>query len=115
MGFQRLSIGLQAWQDILLQKLGRVHTLSMFLENYYHAREVGFKNINIDIMFSLPEQTQAQWEQTLYEVAALQPEHISAYSLIIEEGTPFFELFQKNKLILPEEEQDRKMYYMTKE
>lgn len=115
MGFQRLSIGLQAWQDILLQKLGRVHTLSMFLKNYYHAREVGFKNINIDIMFSLPEQTQAQWEQTLSEVAALQPEHISAYSLIIEEGTPFFELFQKNKLVLPDEEQDRKMYYTTKE
>ena len=87
MGFCRLSIGLQAWQDVLLQKLGRIHNLSMFLKNYHHAREVGFENINIDIMFSLPEQTQAQWEQTLYQVAALQPEHLSAYSLMIEEGT----------------------------
>ncbi len=115
MGFCRLSIGLQAWQDVLLQKLGRIHNLSMFLKNYHHAREVGFENINIDIMFSLPEQTQAQWEQTLYQVAALQPEHLSAYSLMIEEGTPFFQLFQENKLLLPEEEQDRKMYYATKD
>lgn len=115
MGFCRISIGLQAWQNELLQKLGRIHNRTTFLKNYDNARKAGFENINIDIMFSLPEQTYSQWQQTLYSVLYLQPEHISAYSLIIEEGTPFYHLYEQNKLLLPEEQTDRAMYHLTQQ
>lgn len=115
MGFGRISIGFQAWQDELLRKIGRIHNRSLFLKNYDNARKAGFQNINVDVMFSLPEQTYSQWQQTLYSIAYLQPEHISAYSLIIEENTPFYELYQQNKLLLPEEQLDRAMYHMTQE
>ena len=115
MGFRRISIGLQSWQNELLQKLGRIHNRTTFLKNYDNARKAGFKNINIDIMFSLPEQTYSQWQQTLYSILYLQPEHISAYSLIIEEGTPFYHFYEQNKLLLPEEQTDRAMYHLTQE
>ncbi len=115
MGFNRISIGFQAWQNELLQKLGRIHDRRTFLENYDNARKAGFDNINVDIMFSLPEQSYSQWQQTLYSIAYLQPEHISAYSLIIEESTPFFKLFEQNQLLLPVEQVDRAMYYMAQQ
>lgn len=112
-GFNRISIGLQCWQDELLARIGRIHNRNMFLENYYNARKAGFQNINIDMMFSLPDQTFSQWQQSLYSILALQPEHISVYSLIIEPDTPFFELYQQNKISLPEEETDRAMYHFA--
>lgn len=90
MGFNRLSIGVQAWQNRLLKRLGRIHTIEEFLENYCIVREEGFQNVNVDLMFALPGQTLEEWQETLEQAAALEPEHISAYSLILEEGTPFY-------------------------
>lgn len=108
-GINRLSIGLQSTQNYLLQKLGRIHTFEQFLETYQNAREAGFTNINIDLMSALPRQTLADYEQTLREVLALKPEHISAYSLIVEEGTPFYDM----ELDLPDEDTERMMYELT--
>lgn len=105
-GVNRLSIGLQSANDGELSILGRIHTFETFLSTYSQAREAGFDNINIDLMFSLPDQTFESFSNTLCKVADLKPEHISCYSLIIEEGTPFYSM----DLNLPDEETDRKMY-----
>ena len=99
--------------------LGRIHTFEQFLENYQMARELGFRNINIDLMSALPGQTMQSYLNTVEKIIALQPEHISAYSLIIEEGTPFYELYGEERyksaeLQLPSEEEDRKMYETTR-
>ena len=115
MGFNRLSMGLQAWQESLLQRLGRIHSRQMFLENFANAKKAGFHNINIDLMFALPKQTMADWEETLINVMALQPSHISVYSLIIEEGTPFYEYYQNGHYKEIDEETDRAMYRMAVE
>ncbi|MFZ5965584.1 MAG: radical SAM family heme chaperone HemW [Bacillota bacterium] len=112
-GINRLSIGLQAWQDSLLKKIGRIHNRDTFIKNYYMAREIGFQNINIDLMFSLPDQTMGQWMETLKEVTALSPDHISAYSLKIEETTPFYQAVLEDRLKLPSEDIDRDMYHWT--
>lgn len=90
-GVNRLSIGLQSADDRELKMLGRIHTYQDFLETYALARKAGFGNINVDLISAVPGQTEKDWEKTLRTVAELGPEHISAYSLIIEEGTPFFE------------------------
>lgn len=116
-GINRLSFGLQSAQDQELQLLGRIHNFKDFQENYSLARKLGFDNINIDLMSALPEQTLSSWESTLETVAKLNPEHISAYSLIIEEGTIFHNNYGKgapDEKRLPEEEEDRKMYCQTK-
>lgn len=105
-GINRISMGLQAWQDCLLKKLGRIHTKDEFLYSYSIVKKY-FDNINIDLMFSLPNQTMDMWLETLENVTALKPQHISAYSLIVEEGTPFYTM----DLNLPDEETDRKMYH----
>lgn len=110
MGVNRLSIGLQAWQDCLLKALDRVHNLEQFLKAHNTAREMGINNINVDLMFGLPNQTVEQWKETLEKVTALGVEHISCYSLIIEEGTPFHKMNSRGKLLLPEEESEREMY-----
>lgn len=115
MYFNRLSMGLQAWQDRLLKKLGRIHTADEFEANFLQARDAGFKNINVDLMFALPAQSLDDWQETLEKVMKLRPEHISAYSLIIEEGTPFFDMFDRGELKETDEETDRKMYYLAKE
>lgn len=114
----RLSFGLQSTNDNELMLLGRIHTYGQFEANYRLARELGFNNINIDLMSSLPGQDINTWEATLLKVASLKPEHISAYSLIIEEGTPFYERYgpkgtDRDKL--PSEDMDRLMYSRTKE
>ena len=111
-GINRLSIGLQSADDRELRMLGRIHTYEEFLHTYRLAKEVGFTNINIDLMSAIPGQNLSDWERTLRTVAELSPEHISAYSLIIEEGTPFYE---DNKLeeLLPSEEDEVLMYRMT--
>lgn len=116
-GINRLSFGLQSVNNEELRLLGRIHTYEQFYENYRLARELGFTNINIDLMSALPKQTPDSWEHTLKTVISLQPEHISAYSLIIEEGTKFFERFQpssKDYLDLPDEDTDRLIYHRTK-
>ncbi len=110
-GINRISIGLQAMQNNLLKTLGRIHTFEMFDRAYEIAAEQ-FKNINIDIMFALPNQNLNDWEETLAYVKKLAPSHISAYSLIIEPGTKFHQM--QNKLKLPDEETERKMYHMIK-
>lgn len=114
-GINRVSMGLQASQNRLLKKLGRIYTYEEFVESFNLLREAQFDNINIDLMFSLPEQTIMDWEETLSNVIELNPEHISAYSLIIEEGTPFGHMYDQNELLLPDEYIDRQMYYKAKE
>lgn len=106
-GVNRISIGLQSANNDELAVLGRIHTREMFLKTYEDAKRAGFENINIDLMFSLHEQTPEKWLYTLNYAIDLNPAHISCYSLIIEEGTPFF----NENLKLPDEETDRRMYY----
>lgn len=112
-GMNRISIGLQSADDKELVRIGRIHDYGAFLETYELARNAGFCNINIDIMASLPGQGILSYEQTLRSVAALEPEHISAYSLILEEGTPLYE--NQSEYQFPSEEEDREMYTLTKE
>jgi len=106
----RLSFGLQTTDNVLLKKIGRIHTFEQFKENYYLARKEGFNNINIDMMFGLPDQTIDMWIYSLQEVIDLKPEHISSYSLIIEEGTAFYKLDSMDKLNVPDEDEERDMY-----
>lgn len=121
-GISRLSLGLQSAQAKELQMLGRIHTWKEFLESFRLAREAGFQNINVDLMSALPGQSVSSWQSTLAEVLKLQPEHISAYSLIIEEGTPFYALYQEDArrrergedcCVLPSEDEEREMYHLT--
>ena len=126
-GINRLSIGLQSANDKELKELGRIHNYRQFLETFDAARKAGFTNINVDIMSALPGQTYESYMHTLTSVISLHPEHISAYSLIIEEGTPFYERYGEgaaNKVVqgmesahiypqLPDEDTERKMYHDT--
>lgn len=114
-GINRLSFGLQTTKNNLLKGIGRIHTFEAFKDNYNLARSVGFNNINIDMMFGLPNQSVKDWTESLEEVAKLNPEHISAYSLIIEEGTPFYKLYNEDKLKFPSEEEEREMYKKCKD
>lgn len=109
-GVNRISFGLQAWQDYLLNKLGRIHNIEEFLYSYKLARKLGFSNINVDLMFGIPDQKLEEWMETLKKVVELNPEHISCYSLIVEEGTPFYKLYEKGDLKLPSEDVERDMY-----
>lgn len=106
-GVNRLSIGLQSVNSDELSFLGRIHTYNMFEKTYLDARKAGFSNINVDLMFSLHNQTIKKWENSLLKVIELNPEHISCYSLIVEKNTPFYNM----KLNLPSEDDDRRMYY----
>jgi oxygen-independent coproporphyrinogen-3 oxidase len=110
-GINRLSFGLQSADNSELKLLGRIHTFETFKENYLLARELGFDNINIDLISALPGQTMKGWLDTLNKVIALNPEHISAYSLILEEGTPFFTRYKEED---QNEELDRQIYEGTK-
>ena len=113
-GINRISFGLQSADNEELKRLGRIHTWEEFEENYQLARNCGFTNINVDLMSALPEQTVDTWRNTMEQVAVLNPEHISAYSLIIEEGTPFYESYADHPELLPSEDAEREMYYETK-
>lgn len=121
MGINRLSIGLQSANDQELKTLGRIHTYQDFLTTYQMARTVGFSNINVDLMSALPGQTIQSWHDTLDKIMELKVEHISAYSLIVEEETPFFQQYgeldkKSNKtefLPLPDEDTERLMYELT--
>lgn len=114
-GINRLSIGLQSANDKELKRLGRIHTFEEFLATYHGAVECGFDNINVDIMSALPGQTLDSYVSGLQKVLALRPspKHISAYSLIIEEGTPFYQMDEDGMLDLPDEDCERAMYQET--
>ncbi|MCI8858339.1 MAG: oxygen-independent coproporphyrinogen III oxidase [Lachnospiraceae bacterium] len=123
-GVNRLSIGLQSANNQELQRLGRIHTYEEFLDSFGQARAMGFKNINVDLMSALPGQKQEDWIDTLNKVLAVRPEHISAYSLMVEEGTPFYDQYGEDErrreqgelpLYLPSEEMEREMYLITQE
>lgn len=114
-GVNRLSLGLQSSWDEELKALGRIHTWQQFLDAYRAAVAAGFTHINVDLMSGLPGQTPSSYEATLRRVAELtpDPEHISAYSLILEEGTAFSEWYEAGKLELPDEETERALYQLT--
>ena len=113
-GVNRLSIGLQTTNDNLLKIIGRIHTYKEFLETYKQAEEVGFKNINVDLMIGLPSQTIQDLKDSLNKVIKLEPKHISTYSLILEEDTVLEKLVESGKLILPDEDMERQMYWYVK-
>ena len=113
-GINRLSLGLQSTVERELKALGRIHSYGAFLQSFKWAREAGFKNINVDLMTALPEQTMSSYLKSLEQTAALKPEHISAYSLIIEPGTPFERMEAQGKLSLPDEDEEREMYHLTR-
>ncbi|MBE5927329.1 MAG: oxygen-independent coproporphyrinogen III oxidase [Lachnospiraceae bacterium] len=114
-GINRASIGMQSTNNEELKALGRIHLYNDFLKAYEYVRNVGITNVNVDIMSAIPGQTVKSYEQTLDRVMRLKPEHISSYSLILEEGTPFYEMDNKGLLVLPGEEDERIMYHMTKD
>ena len=111
-GFNRLSIGVQAFDDETLNYLGRVHNLEQILETYRLARQVGFDNINLDLIFAIPGQTKEGWRKSLKEVLRLNPEHLSLYNLKIEEDTPFYRMLEADELEPADEDIE---YWMYKE
>ena len=113
-GINRLSIGLQETNNELLKQIGRIHTYEEFLETYNLARQVGFKNINVDLMIGLPNQSILDIKNSLNKIINLNPEHISVYSLILEEGTKLYKKYEENKIELPDEELERNMYWYVK-
>lgn len=113
-GVNRLSFGLQSAENDLLERLGRIHTYEDFVKSYQAALDVGFCNINIDLMIGIPFQTFALWKNTLEKTVQLKPGHISCYGLIVEPGTPFYEEYHSNRLTLPDEETERKMYHYAR-
>lgn len=110
----RLSIGLQTTKDELLKQIGRIHNFEQFVETYKMAREVGFKNINVDLMLGLPNQRIKDLKESLESVIQLTPEHISVYSLIVEDGTPIANKIENGELELPDEDLERNMYWYVK-
>lgn len=114
-GINRLSIGLQAWQDPILKRLGRIHTAKEFEHNITLAQKIGFDNINVDLIFGIPGQTFEDWSETLKHVVALKPQHLSCYSLKIEEGTVFGNSLEKGELVPLDDEIDRRMYNFCKD
>lgn len=114
-GINRLSIGLQTTNNVLLKKIGRIHTYEEFLETYKLATNIGFENINVDLMLGLPNQTINDLKNSLNDIIKLNPNHISVYSLVIEEGTKINDMLAKGELELPNEEIERQMYWYVKD
>ena len=113
-GINRLSIGLQTTKDELLKQIGRIHNFEQFIETYKMAREVGFKNVNVDLMLGLPNQRIKDLKESLESIIQLSPEHISVYSLIVEDGTPIANKIESGELELPDEDLERNMYWYVK-
>ena len=116
-GINRISFGLQSTDNVELKLLGRIHTYEEFLESFELAKTCGFDNINVDLISAIPRQTLKSWEASLAKVIALNPEHISAYSLIVEEGTPFASIYGDGcpgEKDLPSEDEERELYHRTK-
>ncbi|WP_136524705.1 radical SAM family heme chaperone HemW [Geomonas ferrireducens] len=114
-GVNRLSLGIQSFDERLLQMLGRVHTRQQAISAFDEARRAGFDNLSIDLMHSLPGQTLEEWRAALCRAIELAPEHISAYALSVEEGTPFERLYDEGALVLPGEEEAARMFEATSE
>ena len=113
-GINRLSIGLQSADNELLSEIGRIHKYEDFLNVYNEARNIGFRNINVDLMLGLPNQDLKKLEESVKEVITLSPEHISIYSLILEENTKLYDMVMNEELKLPDEAIERKMYWNVK-
>ena len=113
-GINRLSIGLQSTNNYLLNKIGRIHSYEEFIENYILARKIGFENINIDLMLALPEQNMEDLMQSVKKVINLNPEHISIYSLILEENTELWKKVKNKEENLVEDDLEREMYWKSK-
>lgn len=114
-GINRISMGLQSTNNEILKAIGRIHTYEQFLESYNLVRMAGFENINVDLMLALPNQTIEILEESVQKVININPEHISIYSLILEEDTKLYDMVNSNKTSLPSEEQEREMYWKVKE
>lgn len=114
-GINRLSIGLQCVQDKLLKQIGRIHTYKQFLDTYKIAKEVGYNNINVDLMIGLPNQSIQDIKESLDKITSLNPTHISVYSLIVEEGTVIENQIKHGLINLPDEELERNMYWYVKD
>jgi len=114
-GVNRLSFGLQSTHDRLLESISRIHNYETFEINYITAREVGFENINIDLMFGLPNQSMQEWRESLEKIISLAPEHISVYSLILAEDTPLSDHVDSGVVALPDETTDRAMYHLARQ
>ena len=110
-GINRISMGIQSLNDRLLKRLGRIHDRNQVIESWKVLQKYQFQNLSFDLMMGLPDQTLQDWENTLYDTLQLDPKHLSCYSLIIEEGTPFF--YEQERLNLPDEEIERMMYKIT--
>ena len=110
-GVNRLSIGLQSFDDSVLKTLGRIHTAEDFVKSYEDARRAGFDNVSVDLMFGVPGQTHEIWASTLAKVVSMDPEHVSFYSLQIEEGTPFYEQYKMGDMVPVSDADDRAMYH----
>ena len=113
-GINRLSIGLQETNNNLLKQIGRIHTFEDFLDTYNLAKEVGFNNVNVDLMIALPNQKISDIKQSLEKIVNLNPNHISVYSLIVEEGTLIEKQIEEGKMLLPSDEEERNMYWYVK-
>ncbi len=113
-GINRLSIGSQSTNNRILKEIGRIHTYNDITNTYNLARSMGFNNINLDLMIGLPKQTIDDVISSINDILEMNPEHISVYSLILEEGTKFYEKWEKNALILPDDEEERNMYWTVK-
>ena len=109
-GINRLSLGAQSFNNLFLKKLGRIHNTQDIIDSYFFARETGFSNINIDIMFALPDQTTEDLQVTLKKAVSLKPDHLSLYNLTIKPGTEYYKKHKKGKLKLPTEDEEFDMY-----
>lgn len=114
-GINRISLGLQSANDEELKTIGRIHNFEEFKKSFNLARLAGFNNINVDIMSALPGQTLDSYKETLAKVITLNPDHISAYSLMVEDGTSLKEMVENKEVVLPSEDDEREMYYYTRE
>jgi len=109
-GINRLSLGAQSFNDIFLKKLGRIHNTKEIIDSYYLARKAGFNNINIDIMFALPDQTIEDFQATIKKAVSLKPDHLSLYNLTVKPGTEYYKEYKRGKLKLPTEDEEFDMY-----
>jgi len=113
-GINRISIGLQSTNNEILKLIGRIHNYEEFLNTYNLAKEVGYNNINVDLMLGIPNQTESDVIDSINKVISLNPKHISIYSLIVEENTEIQRLIESGTLTMPSEEDERNMYWKTK-
>lgn len=112
-GVNRVSMGMQASQDRLLRRIGRIHVMEDVRQSVRILREAGFDNLNLDLMMGLPDQSREDWQETLREALALEPTHLSCYSLIVEDGTPLKNMVESGQMLLPDEDTEREMYADT--